>query len=228
MLHAFVTHTQLANGHISPYVSMASASLLKHFTDGYHQGSTVQVKGSEVCSDSVSLTSWSGTARTSSTTASNVTVSEGAATLDLTAAVGAFTVADSDDNGAATFSATITVSQGTISAVGGSGGTVSGTGTATVTLTGATEAQLNARLQALTVTYPDEAGSPTGADWNGNFTVTVVVNDGGSTGQEPSDGGSTQTPGSDTPHSTDPGPTAGSADTGTGSTDSGSDGAGGN
>ncbi|HNL64715.1 MAG TPA: nucleoside phosphorylase [Ferruginibacter sp.] len=45
LLHAFVTHTQLANGHISPYVSMASASLLKHFTDGYHQGITVTCPG---------------------------------------------------------------------------------------------------------------------------------------------------------------------------------------
>lgn len=45
LLHAFITHTQLSNGKISPYISMASAALLKHFTKGYHQGITVTCPG---------------------------------------------------------------------------------------------------------------------------------------------------------------------------------------
>ncbi len=120
-----------------------------------------------------------------SVSASNVAVNEGSATLLLNAANANFTVADPDDNGAATLSATVTVSKGTITAVGGSGGSVGGTGTATVTITGATEAQLNSRLRALTLTFPDESGVPDRADWNGSLTVTVTVNDGGSTGQRP-------------------------------------------
>ena len=77
----------------------------------------------------------SGTNDPAQVSASNVTVDEGSATLNLTALVGAFAVADPDDNGASNLSATVTVSKGVISAVGGSGGTVGGTGTATVTIT---------------------------------------------------------------------------------------------
>jgi hypothetical protein len=55
-------------------------------------------------------------------TATDVTVNEGSATLDLTAAVGAFGIADPDDNGAATLSATVTLGNGVFSAVGGAGG----------------------------------------------------------------------------------------------------------
>ena len=118
-------------------------------------------------------------------TAGNVTVKEGSATLNLTGSVGAFSISDPDANGANTFSATIHVSQGVISAVGGSGGTVGGLGSDTITLIGATQAQVNARLQALTITYPTAAGAPAGADYTGTFTVTVTVNDGGSIGQRP-------------------------------------------
>ncbi|MBT2339800.1 MULTISPECIES: Ig-like domain-containing protein [Pseudomonas] len=118
-------------------------------------------------------------------TASDVTVREGSATLNLTGSVGGFSASDPDANGASTFSATVHVSQGVISAVGGSGGTLGGLGSDTITLTGATEAQVNARLQALTITYPTGAGAPAGADYTGNFTVTVTVNDGGSIGQRP-------------------------------------------
>ncbi|WP_397453491.1 Ig-like domain-containing protein [Pseudomonas sp. NA-150] len=117
--------------------------------------------------------------------ASNVTVSEGSSTLNLTAGVGGFVVADPDANGSNTYSATIHVSQGVISAVGGSGGTISGLNTSTITITGATQAEVTARLQALTITYPTLAGAPAGAHYNGQFTVTVSVNDGGSTGQRP-------------------------------------------
>ncbi len=45
LLHAFSTHTQLSTGKISPYITMAGASLLKHFTQNYHQGITVTCPG---------------------------------------------------------------------------------------------------------------------------------------------------------------------------------------
>jgi len=45
LLHAFSTHTQLSTGKVSPYISMASAALLKHFTENYHQGITVTCPG---------------------------------------------------------------------------------------------------------------------------------------------------------------------------------------
>ena len=44
LLQHFVTHTQL-NGNIQPYVSSASASILKHFVDGFHHGITVTCPG---------------------------------------------------------------------------------------------------------------------------------------------------------------------------------------
>ena len=45
LLQAFNTHTQLGSGNVSPYINMASASLLKHFTRHYHQGITVTCPG---------------------------------------------------------------------------------------------------------------------------------------------------------------------------------------
>ena len=45
LLHAFVTHTQLHNRFAHPYISGASAALLRHFTDGFHQGITVTCPG---------------------------------------------------------------------------------------------------------------------------------------------------------------------------------------
>ncbi|MFL5738995.1 MAG: nucleoside phosphorylase [Flavisolibacter sp.] len=45
LLHSFYTHTQL-HGQIShPYISSGSASLLKHFVNGFHQGITVTCPG---------------------------------------------------------------------------------------------------------------------------------------------------------------------------------------
>lgn len=41
---AFVTHTQLT-GSVQPYLCAASAKILKHFTDGFHQGITVTCPG---------------------------------------------------------------------------------------------------------------------------------------------------------------------------------------
>jgi uridine phosphorylase len=45
LLKAFQTHTQLGSGNISPYITMASVNLLKHFVNNYHQGITVTCPG---------------------------------------------------------------------------------------------------------------------------------------------------------------------------------------
>lgn len=122
-----------------------------------------------------------------SISANDVVVSEASATLVLGAGNAGITIADPDDNGAANLTATVTLPDGSglvFSAVGGSGGSVAGTGTRQLTLTG-TEAELNTRLQALTVAFPDPVGAARAEDWNGGFTVTVVYNDAGNTGTRP-------------------------------------------
>jgi uridine phosphorylase len=45
LLQSFVTHTQLHTQICNPYISSASASLLKHFVEGFHQGITVTCPG---------------------------------------------------------------------------------------------------------------------------------------------------------------------------------------
>jgi uridine phosphorylase len=45
LLHSFVTHTQLHNNFAQPSIGSASATLLKHFVTGYHQGITVTCPG---------------------------------------------------------------------------------------------------------------------------------------------------------------------------------------
>jgi uridine phosphorylase len=45
LLQSFTTHTQLGGGVAQPYVSSASASLLKHFVTDFHQGITVTCPG---------------------------------------------------------------------------------------------------------------------------------------------------------------------------------------
>jgi uridine phosphorylase len=45
LIHAFNTHTQLSTGNVAPYITMASASLMKHFTSNYFQGITVTCPG---------------------------------------------------------------------------------------------------------------------------------------------------------------------------------------
>jgi len=45
LIQAFSTHTQLNSGKVSPYINMASAALLKYFTQNYHQGITVTCPG---------------------------------------------------------------------------------------------------------------------------------------------------------------------------------------
>jgi len=119
--------------------------------------------------------------------ASNVVVAEASATLVLAAGNAGITIDDPDDNDAANLTATVTLPDGSglvFSAVGGSDGSVLGTGTRQLTLTG-TEAQLNTRLQALTVAFADPDGMARAQDWNGSFTVTVVYNDAGNTGTRP-------------------------------------------
>ncbi|MCU6665868.1 Ig-like domain-containing protein [Silvania hatchlandensis] len=89
------------------------------------------------------------------------------------------------DAGSSTLTVNVQVPAGfVISGIGGSGGTVDGTGGATVRLTG-TLAEINSRLAAITVTLPDVAGTATAADWNGRFGVVVTVDDNGSTGSRP-------------------------------------------
>ena len=45
LLHSFVTQTQLHHRLAHPYISGASATLIRHFVDGYHQGVTVTCPG---------------------------------------------------------------------------------------------------------------------------------------------------------------------------------------
>lgn len=45
LLHAFVTHTQMHNNISQPYISSASASLMKNFVKDFHQGITVTCPG---------------------------------------------------------------------------------------------------------------------------------------------------------------------------------------
>ncbi len=45
LIQAFLTQTQIHNTISTPYISAASPSLLKHFTDGYHTGITVTCPG---------------------------------------------------------------------------------------------------------------------------------------------------------------------------------------
>src|SRR5258708_31694098 len=45
LLHSFITQTQLHHRLASPYISGASASLIRHFVEGFHQGVTVTCPG---------------------------------------------------------------------------------------------------------------------------------------------------------------------------------------
>ncbi len=133
--------------------------------------------------------------------AANVTVNEGSGTITFNASNGNFSIADPDAQSASNMTATVTVPAGFVfTTVGGAGGSVVGLTTSTITITG-TQAQINSRLQAMTVSLPDEAASglndPTAADWNGTFNVTVVYNDMGNTGGRPGTiPGDTNAPGS--------------------------------
>jgi uridine phosphorylase len=45
LIHSFITHTQIHGPIGHPYISSGSASLIKHFVDGFHQGITVTCPG---------------------------------------------------------------------------------------------------------------------------------------------------------------------------------------
>src|SRR5215203_6323796 len=45
LLHSFITHTQLHSQITNPYISLASAYLLKHFVEGFFHGITVTCPG---------------------------------------------------------------------------------------------------------------------------------------------------------------------------------------
>lgn len=45
LLHSFITQTQLHHRFANPYISGASASLIRHFVAGFHQGITVTCPG---------------------------------------------------------------------------------------------------------------------------------------------------------------------------------------
>lgn len=45
LLQSFLTQTQIHHNITNPYISAAAPSLLKHFTEGYHQGITVTCPG---------------------------------------------------------------------------------------------------------------------------------------------------------------------------------------
>jgi uridine phosphorylase len=45
VLHSFITQTQLNHRWANPYISGASASLLRNFANGYHRGITVTCPG---------------------------------------------------------------------------------------------------------------------------------------------------------------------------------------
>ncbi|RJT23349.1 Ig-like domain-containing protein [Buttiauxella izardii] len=89
------------------------------------------------------------------------------------------------DAGSQSMTVTVKLPAGfTFVAPTGSGGTVTGAGTDTLTFTGSF-AQINTYLAALKVSLPDAPGTANRSDWNGNFGVTVTVNDGGNSGSRP-------------------------------------------
>lgn len=89
------------------------------------------------------------------------------------------------DAGSQTMTVTVKLPNGfTFVAPTGSGGTFTGAGTDTLTFTGS-YAQINTYLAGLKVSLPDVPGDATASDWNGNFGVTVTVNDGGNSGSRP-------------------------------------------
>ncbi|BEP69736.1 MULTISPECIES: VCBS domain-containing protein [unclassified Variovorax] len=113
--------------------------------------------------------------------AGNPTVDEGNGSVTLTG----LTVTDQDAAATDVLTATVSVPPGfVINGVGGSGGTVGPLGGASITITG-TLAQINSRINAISIALLDAPGAALPADWNGAFTVTVVVNDEGHTGGRP-------------------------------------------
>ncbi|MFC7396919.1 VCBS domain-containing protein [Chelatococcus sp. GCM10030263] len=105
-----------------------------------------------------------------------------------TVQLGGIQVSDSDAL-SDTLTATVTLPSGfTISSVNGSTsdnpGQVTGIGTGTVTITGSLD-EINAALNSIIIKLPDPNGVPTETDWNGQFDVTITVNDDGYNGGRP-------------------------------------------
>lgn len=99
------------------------------------------------------------------------------------------TINDVDDLGQ-DMSVTLKVSTGsTITGIGGQtvdGSGISGLNSDSITLTGFNEAELNALLKNITVKVPDATGdSASNSNFNGDITLTVVVNDLGNSGLRP-------------------------------------------
>lgn len=117
-------------------------------------------------------------------TAEDVTVDEGSSTLVLDTSNANFDIDDSDHNGSTGMVTTVTVTKGIISGVGAHSDLVTGVDTNTISITGATQDQINAILNSLTITLPG-TNETEQADWNGQFEVTVVYNDKGNTGLRP-------------------------------------------
>ncbi|MCO5090808.1 cadherin-like domain-containing protein [Bosea sp. (in: a-proteobacteria)] len=108
--------------------------------------------------------------------------SEGAATVRLSG----IAISDPDALPADFLTARIEVSPNV--AISGhtlpAGSTLVGTDATSRTISG-TLAQINAFANSIIVQYPDTAGTPDSADWNGSFTVTVTVSDEGKHGGRP-------------------------------------------
>ena len=115
--------------------------------------------------------------------AGNLSTSEGSGSVTITG----ITVTDQDAVASSILTTTVSVPAGfTITGVGaGTGGSavIAGDGLS-VTLSG-TLAQINSRINTIAVQLPDAPSAAVPADWNGAFTVTVVVDDEGNTGGRP-------------------------------------------
>ncbi|WP_162579764.1 cadherin-like domain-containing protein [Variovorax sp. PBS-H4] len=115
--------------------------------------------------------------------AGNLNAGEGGGSVTITG----ITVTDQDALDTSILTTTVSVPAGfTITGIGaGSGGSavIAGDGRS-VTLTG-TLAEINSRINTIAVQLPDAPGVAGRPDWNGSFTVTVVVDDEGNTGGRP-------------------------------------------
>ncbi|WP_165442111.1 cadherin-like domain-containing protein [Variovorax paradoxus] len=115
--------------------------------------------------------------------AGNLTAGEGSGSVTITG----ITVTDQDALATSVLTTTVSVPAGfTITGIGaGTGGSavIAGDGLS-VTITG-TLAEINSRINTIAVQLPDAPGDATRTDWNGAFTVTVVVDDEGNTGGRP-------------------------------------------
>ncbi|GAA4325757.1 hypothetical protein GCM10023144_08420 [Pigmentiphaga soli] len=109
---------------------------------------------------------------------------EGSATV----ALSGLAVSDSDALPGDILTATVTLPQGfTIASVSGTvaqRGTLTGVGSGELVISGTLD-QINYALNHLSVGLPNIDGTPAATDWNGQFDVTVRVDDGGNNGGRP-------------------------------------------